>query len=184
MSKQQELIVTVFGSANLPPNDESYKHAEEIGSALAENKYTVCTGGYGGIMEAASRGAKNAGGNTMGITIDQPGVNPNKYIDENVIMSNWVERLMELIAIGDAYIIFRGGSGTLVELSTLLEMMNKKIMKQKPIILYGSFWHMVLETLKLDSKQLNSVIESTIKIASRPEEVLNILKSTKLTNPT
>lgn len=175
MEKQQEIIVTIFGSANVPVSDESYKHAEEVGSLLAENKYTVCTGGYGGIMEAASRGAKNAGGKTMGITIKTPGVRPNEYIDENVIMSNWVERLMELIAIGDAYLIFRGGSGTLVELSAALEMMNKKIMKQKPIILYGSFWQKVLETLKLDSKQLNSVIDSTVKIASRPEEVLKYI---------
>lgn len=182
MEKQQEVIVTVFGSANVHPSDESYKHAEEIGSLLAQSKYTVCTGGYGGIMEAASKGAKNAGGKTMGITIDTPGVRPNEYIDENVVMPNWVERLMELIAIGDAYIVFRGGSGTLVELSAILEMMNKKIMKQKPIVLYGSFWQKVLETLKLDSQQLNSVIDTTVKIAYQTDEVLKILRSTKLTN--
>jgi uncharacterized protein (TIGR00730 family) len=176
MKKQQEVIVTVFGSANVHPDDDSYKHAEEIGSILAKNNYTVCTGGYGGIMEAVSRGAKNASGKTMGITIDSKGVKPNKYIDENVIMPNWVERLMEMIAIGDMYLIFRGGSGTLVELSVALEMMNKKIMKEKLIILFGAYWQKVLETLKLDSQQLRSVIDRTVIVANQPEEVLNILK--------
>ncbi len=177
MTKQRETIVTVFGSANTSPGDELYKQAVRIGKLVASSSFVVCTGGYGGIMEAVSKGAKEAGGRTIGITIAVSGSKPNMYVDENVEMSNWVERLMELIAIGDIYIILQGGSGTLVELSAILEMMNKKVMKEKQIILFGSFWDKVIETLRIDSLNLSSLIDRTVKYAQTPEDLLSILKN-------
>ena len=131
-------------------------------------------------MEAVCKGAKSVNGKTIGITIDYPGSTPNEYVDENVIMPNWVERLMELIAIGDAYVILKGGSGTLVEVSAILEMMNKKIMKEKLMIFYTDFWKNVIDTLKHDSERLNEIIERNSRFVEMAGEITNTLKSSKI----
>ena len=171
-----EKIITIFGSGDTRKEDPFFAEAEEIGKLLSENNYTICCGGYGGIMEAVCKGAKSVNGKTIGITIDYTGSKPNKFIDENVAMANWVERLMELIAIGDAYVILKGGSGTLAEISALLEMMNKKIMKEKPMIFYGNFWEKVIDTLKLESEHLNEIIERNLIFTDRITNIASALK--------
>jgi hypothetical protein len=171
-----EKIISVFGSGIIKSNDKQYEKASELGSLLALNKFTICTGGYGGIMEAVLAGAKSAGGKTIGITMDSVSATPNEYLDENVIMPNWVERLMELIAIGDAYVVFKGGSGTLVEISALLEMMNKKIMKEKRIIFYSKFWGKVIDTIRDDSKSLKQLIRKNIFFVNSLNDTLKLLK--------
>ena len=172
-----EKIITVFGSSLIKPNSILYEKAADLGVLLAENNYTVCSGGYSGIMEAISKGAKSVDGNTIGITMDSVSGKPNEFIDENVIMPNWVERLMELIAIGDAYIVFKGGSGTLVEISALLEMMNKKIMKEKKIIFYSKFWGKVIDTISNDSKTFKRLIKKNVSFVNSAHDVINILKN-------
>ncbi len=173
---KMEKIITVFGSGNTVKGDQLYADAESIGKLLADNKYTVCCGGYGGTMEAVCKGGKSAGGKTIGITIDFPGSEPNKFIDENVVMANWVERLMELIAIGDAYVILKGGSGTLVEISAIIEMMNKKIMKEKILIFYTDFWKKVIESLKHDSEHLANLIERNVFFESNLNNLITKIK--------
>lgn len=168
---KMEKIITVFGSGNTEKDDPFFHEAEIIGKLLAEKNFTVCCGGYGGTMEAVCKGAKSVSGKTIGITIDYTGSKPNKFIDENVAMANWVERLMELIAIGDTYIILKGGSGTLVEISAILEMMNKKIMKEKPMIFYGYFWEKVIDTLKQDSVHIEEIIERNVRFESEIENL-------------
>ena len=171
-----EKIITVFGSSGIQPSELHYKKAEEIGKLIAENKFTTCSGGYGGIMEAVSKGAKSMNGKTIGITLENSKRTPNEYLDENVIMPNWVERLMELIAIGDAYIIFKGGSGTLVELSSLIEMMNKKIMKEKTILFYTCFWKKAIDVIKNESLSLNKIIEKRVLFASKVQDISKLLR--------
>jgi uncharacterized protein (TIGR00725 family) len=170
-------IITIFGSGESNLENSFYDETVEIGKTLASNGYTICCGGYGGTMEAVCKGAKSAGGKTIGITIDYPGNKPNKYVDENVVMPNWVERLMELVAIGDAYVVLKGGSGTLVEISSVIEMMNKKIMKEKPMVFYGDFWKDVIKTLENGSQHLQKIIKSNIIYASNLKEILKGLKS-------
>ncbi len=167
-----EKIITIFGSGNIKKEDPFFTEAENIGKLLAQKNYTICCGGYGGTMEAVCRGAKAVNGKTIGITINYSGSKPNKFIDENVVMPNWVERLMELIAIGDAYVILKGGSGTLLEISAVLEMMNKKIMKEKPILFYSGFWKKVIETLKQDTEHLNEIIERNVIFESEIEKLI------------
>jgi hypothetical protein len=147
---------------------------------LAQNNYTVCSGGYGGIMEAVSKGAKSENGNTIGITLDIPDRNPNEYIDENVIMPNWVERLMELIALGDAYVIFKGGSGTLVELSAAIEMMNKKVMKDKLIMFYKRFWEKTIRTIKDNSRSLTKLINQRTVFINSPKILIETLRKNQV----
>lgn len=170
-----EKIITVFGSGFASPTDKLYLEAVDIGKLLAENNFTVCSGGYSGIMEAASKGAKSANGKTIGITVESWMAEANKYIDENVRMPNLLERLTELIAIGDAYIIFRGGTGTLTEISIALELMNKKLMKEKLMIFWSNFWKEVIETIKYDSKNVEELLERNINFTNSATEIIRLL---------
>jgi len=173
----KQKIITSFGSGNIQPEYKYYPEAEHFGRILAENNYTVCSGGYGGTMEAISKGSKSAGGKTIGVTVSSWSTPPNKYIDEIVEMPNLMERICELITLADAYVIFKGGTGTLVEISVTLELMNKKAMPEKKMIFYGDFWKNMLEILKLDSLELKSLIERNVVFANGPEEFGKILSS-------
>jgi uncharacterized protein (TIGR00730 family) len=175
-----EIVITHFGSAFTSPKDDLYRKCVEIGKLLGKNDYTVCSGGYGGTMEAVSKGAKSNNGKTMGVTVESWVREPNRYIDEEIKMANLMERIMELIAIGDAYIVLPGGTGTLVEIATTLELMHKKAMKEKKIIFYTAFWKKVVETLKLDSKSLTELIDRNVFYARTPQKVLTILKTVKI----
>ena len=141
--------VTIFGSSRPDPDHEEYLHAMSLGRALAESGFVVCNGGYGGIMEASARGAREAGGHTVGVTISSfGGRSPNPWIAEVDERPSLIERMMRLIEKGDAYIVLKGGTGTLLELAAVWELMNKAQMKVKPIIVLGSFWNGVVDTLK------------------------------------
>ncbi|MGH2575003.1 MAG: LOG family protein [Ignavibacteria bacterium] len=174
-----EKVITIFGSSFTSSDEELYSQVQEIGKLLAENNYTVCSGGYAGTMEAVSKGAKSAKGKTFGITVESWSSQPNKYIDENVKMPNLMERLTELIAIGDAYIIFKGGTGTLVEISVALELMNKKFMKEKPFIFFSNFWLAAVETLKNDSERVADLIKRNVNFVNNPLEIIPLLNSFK-----
>ena len=169
------MIVTVFGSAFTSAEDKLYKDAETIGKLLAENRIVVCSGGHAGIMEAVSKGVKSARGKTIGVTVDSWTRKCNQYIDEEIKMPDLMQRIMKLIELADAYIVFNGGTGTLLELSAVLEFMNKNMMKEKPVILYGEFWKNVIEILKADSKNLAELIERNVKIVTEPMKIMNSL---------
>jgi len=142
-------IVTVFGSSRPAPGDPDYVLAECLGKELAGAGFTVCNGGYGGIMEASARGAKKAGGKTLAVVSSSfAGKAANRWSDEAVIMNSLVDRMMKLVELGDAYVILKGGTGTLLEFAAVWEFMNKKTMREKPIVLLGDFWGGVVDTLK------------------------------------
>src|SRR5262247_4523439 len=93
----EERIITVFGSSRPREDHADYEEARLLGRALAETGFAVCSGGYGGVMEAASRGAKEAGGKTYGVTAEFFKPKVNAWIDVEVRMKTWQERLFELI---------------------------------------------------------------------------------------
>jgi uncharacterized protein (TIGR00730 family) len=146
--KRHARVVTVFGSSRPKPNDELYAQAQALGVALAENGFLVCTGGYGGVMEAVSRGAKQAGGHTIGITARFFRSRANEWIDEEIRVASWQDRLFKLIEQGHGYVTCPGGTGTLVELAIVWEMLNKGVMKKKPIAVFGDFWQPVIERVR------------------------------------
>ena len=149
MTTTAKRIVTVFGSSRPREGDAEYRLAYEVGRELARAGFTVCNGGYAGIMEASARGAKEADGATLGVVADIfAGKRANAWIDTTIVTKTLIERMMELVSQGDAYVILKGGTGTLLELAAVWEFMNKGMMREKPIVVVGSFWDGVLHTLK------------------------------------
>jgi uncharacterized protein (TIGR00730 family) len=141
-------VVTLFGSSRPRAGEADYEEARALGAALARQGFTVCTGGYGGVMEAASRGAKEAGGRTVGVTAEFFRSRTNAWVDEEVRVATWQDRLFELIRRGDAYVACKGGTGTLVELATVWEMLNKAVMLGKPFVVLGDFWQPILDRVR------------------------------------
>jgi uncharacterized protein (TIGR00725 family) len=146
---ETEVIVTVFGSSRPREGDVDYEEARVLGRALARHGFAVCSGGYGGIMEAVSRGAKEAGGKTYGVTAEFFGsAKLNPWIDVEVRKQTWEERLFELIRMAHGFVACKGGTGTLVELAVVWEMLNKSVMSGKPFAVLGDFWLPILERVR------------------------------------
>jgi uncharacterized protein (TIGR00730 family) len=143
-----EKIVTVFGSSRPKESDPDYAEARTLGRALAEQGFAVCTGGYAGVMEAVSRGAKEAGGKTYGVTAEFFAAKTNQWIDVEVRMKTWQERLFELIRLADGFVACKGGTGTLVELAVVWEMLNKSVLEGKPFAVLGPFWTPILDRVR------------------------------------
>jgi uncharacterized protein (TIGR00730 family) len=154
-----EKIVTVFGSSRPIVGDTEYEDARKLGNALARRGFAVCTGGYGGVMEAVSRGAKENGGRTYGVTAEFFQRRANEWIDVEVRKKTWQERLFGLVEMGDGFVACRGGTGTLVELAVVWEMLNKSVMPTKPIVVFGEFWQPILERVR--EVELGAVVEGS-----------------------
>jgi uncharacterized protein (TIGR00725 family) len=120
----------------------------ELGGALAAAGFAVCTGGYGGVMEGVSRGAREAGGRVLGVTSSFFRSRANRWVDEETRVETWQDRLFELVRLGDGYIACRGGTGTLVELAVVWEMLNKKAIENRPVVVLGDFWQPVIERVR------------------------------------
>ena len=141
-------IITVFGSSRPDEGHPDYEEARTLGKALARRGFAVCTGGYGGVMEAVSRGAKDAGGKTYGVTAEFFVRNANAWVDVEVRKKTWAERLFALIEMGDGFVVCKGGTGTLVELAVVWEMLNKSVMRDRPVTVLGDFWQPILERVR------------------------------------
>jgi uncharacterized protein (TIGR00725 family) len=146
--KRTTRIVSVFGSSRPRAGDEEYVQAQSLGAELARKGFVVCSGGYGGVMEAVSRGAKEAGGTTLGVTAEFFKSRANQWVDEEIRVKSWQDRLFELIKRGHGYVACPGGTGTLVELAVVWEMLNKCVMKQRPIAVLGQFWQPVIDRVR------------------------------------
>ncbi|MCI0558673.1 MAG: LOG family protein [Nitrososphaera sp.] len=140
--------VTIFGSSSPPESSDEYRVAFELGKSLALAGFTVCNGGFGGIMEASARGAKEAGGATVGITVSVFPRKANAWIEKEMRFPDLTQRLVKLVELGDAYVILKGGTGTLLEFAYVWEFINKGLMQEKPIVVLGTFWDGVIDTLK------------------------------------
>jgi uncharacterized protein (TIGR00725 family) len=143
--KQRKTIITVFGSGNAPEGEGLYCEALALGQALAAKGFVVCTGGYAGVMEAVSRGAKEGGGQTLAVTSTFFAAHANPWVDQEIRVKNWRDRLFELIKRGHGYAVCGGGTGTLAELAVVWEMLNKRVMVHKPVVVLGDFWKPVMD---------------------------------------
>lgn len=164
--------VTIFGGSNAKEGEADYEMARKLGEALAKAGYTVCNGGYGGVMEASARGAKEAGGQTIGVTTGDFDGPANLWIHEEIRMKKWAKRLLKLIELGNAYVVFDGGTGTLAELFVVWEMSNKKLIN-KPIIVLGNR----IPDLISQIRKFPQLVDSpNLSFAREPSEVVELLR--------
>lgn len=165
--------VCVFGTyKNLGKKEK--EDIARLGRLLAENNITVVSGGFGGSMEDVSKGAKSAGGRTIGITYykdeDPTYKMANEFIDEEVKTGDIFERIGKMMRISDGFIALQGGTGTLLELAAVLEHINKGMMPPKPIIAIGSFWRRVVENLS-DEQILDREAKAKLNVSKCSELV-------------
>jgi uncharacterized protein (TIGR00730 family) len=169
-------VVTIFGSSKPQVGEPDYQLAHRVGTLLAAAGFAVCNGGYGGTMEAAARGAKEAGGSTIGVTMEFVRPQANQWIDKTIVVKTLVDRLMKLIELGDAYVVLRGGTGTLLELAAVWELMNKRVIKSRPVVV-GDFWNSTVETVKRELTLEGSEWSAQyVTVAKTPEECVRVLK--------
>ncbi|MSQ24347.1 MAG: DNA-binding protein [Chloroflexi bacterium] len=143
-------IITVFGSSRARPGDPEYIAATELGRLLGERGWILCNGGYSGTMTAAAQAAKEAGGSTVGVTVtlyDEAIANP--WIDRNIVTSSLFGRLEQLVELGQAYVVLKGGIGTLLELAMVWNAVQSA-QAGKPVIVIGSEWGEIVRLLQID----------------------------------
>ena len=146
--------IAYFGFADAAENDPLYKEAYECSKYLAEKGYIAINGGGPGVMRAVSEGAKAAGGTTIGVTFypkditNFEGRDPKNPLDQVIETKNYLERTLKLLELGDIYVIFRGGTGTISEFGMAWGLARLYFGHHKPLILYGDFWNEVIKTFE------------------------------------
>jgi uncharacterized protein (TIGR00730 family) len=176
-----ERIITVFGSSRPAEAHPDYQEARSLGRALGKAGFSVCSGGYGGVMEAVSRGAKEAGAATYGVTAEFFKPQANAWIDREIRVATWRERLFELIAMAHGFVACKGGTGTLVELAVVWEMLNKAVVRGKPMVALGEFWTPVLERVREvevgDSGPWGEAAGRLVHTVATPAEAADFLRT-------
>ncbi len=170
-------IVSVFGGNRIAAHEPGYREAMDLGNLLAGAGFAVATGGYGGVMEAACRGAREAGGRTIGvITTAFAGVKdlPNPWLDEIVNFPTLSQRLLHLVTFSDALVALRGGVGTLSEVALAWSLMQVHEMPRKPFVLVGHSWRRVMAAYQRESTILDHDL-SLLSFADTPQDVLPLL---------
>ncbi len=168
-----EKTVAIFGTGRANPGDSAYTLAYETGRILAQAGFTIVNGGYGGTMEAAAKGAAEAGGKIIGVTCSAfKSSTANKYVTDTIISSSLDERLDTLIKLGQAYVVLPGGTGTLLELAKIWELKNKGFLEMnKMIILIGGFWRPLVDLIATDEPDSGKYI----KLADGPEQAVKLI---------
>ena len=141
-------VITIFGSSRPAPGSDEYEVAYSTGRALALRGFTVCNGGYSGTMEAASKGAKEAGGTTIGVTSPVFTRKVNPWVVQEVRAVGLIERLLKLTELAEGFVALKGGTGTLLEVAAVWELANKGFQKKKPFVTIGPFWNPIIDTIR------------------------------------
>ncbi len=173
--------VTVFGSARVKPDDPHYKLGVEIGRKLAEEGITVVTGGGPGIMEAANRGAFEAGGQSVGLNIELPfEQQPNPYVKKSLTFDYFFVRKVMLVKYANAFVILPGGFGTLDELFESITLIQTgKIMPFPTILVDSSYWGGLIDWMKARMLEMGYISESDlnyIQVVDTADEAMAIIK--------
>jgi uncharacterized protein (TIGR00725 family) len=169
-----ERIITIFGGSKCREGDPEYAEALRVGALLADAGFTICTGGYAGIMEAASRGAHERGGRVIGITMNQFKSQPNRYLTEKFPSAHFYERLQRLITRSVGYVALRGGMGTVTEISLVWNKMQTHVLEPRPLVLLGDCWPPVVEAWQR-SLAVNDADVAILRFANSPESAVEII---------
>ena len=168
--------VAVFGSSEPREGDPLYEDARRVGALLAAEGWRVVTGGYGGVMEGASRGAREAGGATLGVVCSVfRDRRPNAYLSQTLDTSDLHDRTRALVEASDAYVILWGKSGTLAEAALVWALQRAGSLDARPVLLLGDSWERLLRHLA-ESGMLEGPELRLTRLARAPEEVPGILR--------
>lgn len=173
--------VTMFGSTRVKPGDEVYQKAERIGQLLAENGFSVITGGGPGVMEGANKGASAAGGKSIGLNIQLPlEQKPNPYANITLSFRYFFVRKVMFVKYAVAYIILPGGLGTMDELFESVTLIQTHKIKPFPVILVGSnYWKGLLDWIKgvvLKEGKISPADLEIFQLIDDPEEIVRTIK--------
>ena len=169
------LSVAVFGSSEPGEGSPAYEEARRLGSLLARSGARVITGGYGGVMEGASRGARESGGEAVGVTGSFfPDRAPNPWLSEIVPSADLFERTRLLIELSDAFIILPGKSGTIAELAFLWALDRAARLGEKPVVLCGTIWPPLLDAIER-AGALEPAQRSTTALCPAVDEAVALL---------
>ncbi|MBU4343918.1 MAG: TIGR00730 family Rossman fold protein [Desulfobacteraceae bacterium] len=175
------VAVSIFGSSRIKANDPIYKKTEEIASLFVKNDFAVITGGGGGVMEAANKGAAMAGGASVGLNIVLPfEQKPNQYSNIKLEFKYFFIRKVMFVKYAMAYIIMPGGFGTLDELFESVTLIQTRRIKPFPVILVGSdYWSGLIAWVKsrlLENKMISPEHLDILQIIDEPEEIVKAVK--------
>jgi uncharacterized protein (TIGR00730 family) len=172
--------VTIFGSARSKPGDEDYQAAYEMGRAIASSGYTVITGGGPGAMEAANKGAIEAGGRSVGLCIELAGEPPNPYLTRSLSFRYFFVRKVMFVKYSQAFVIMPGGFGTLDELFEAVTLVQTHKVRPFPVVLASDhgYWDGLVQWLEGTVAKRGMIGAQDAQILRRaltPEGVLEIL---------
>jgi len=176
MTDLPERIVTIFGGSKCSESDPEYLQAMRVGELLAVAGFTICTGGYLGVMEAASRGARESGGRVLGIVMNQFKSEPNRFLTDKVATPHFYERLQRLITRSVGFIAIRGGMGTVTELSLVWNKIQTRVIGPRPLVLLGDCWRPVVDQWQKYLAVSDSDV-AALDFANTPEEAVEIIKA-------
>src|SRR5712691_12074416 len=169
-----EGIVTMLGGAQCGESDAEYTQARRVGELLADAGYTICTGGYLGVMEGASRGAHERGGRVLGITMNQFKAEPNRFLTDKVATAHFYERLQLLITRSVGFIAIRGGMGTVTELSLVWNKIQTRVIGARPLVLLGDCWPPIITAWQRDLAVSDEDV-AALDFATTAEEAVAII---------
>jgi len=165
--------VSVFGAAGAAPDSDECALAERVGAVLASAGLAVASGGYGGAMEAVSRGAAEAGAEVIGVTCRIWHAAPNRFVTRVVETADRYERLRTLIELGRAgWVALPGLTGTLVELAMALEL-SAKGAAERPLACVGDYWRPVVELLA----RRRPDVSACARFVADPDELAGLFAS-------
>lgn len=172
--------VTVFGSARTAPEDPHYRLMRSVGAALGRAGYAVITGGGPGLMEAANRGARDAGALSVGCNIELPHEQGfNDYVDLPLRFRHFFARKVMFVRYACAFVIGPGGFGTLDELFEALTLIQTSTIEHFPVILIGEDeWNGLLEWLRtetLAARRIDAADLAQLRVTREPDEVVEIV---------
>ncbi len=173
--------VTIFGSSRAHPNSLTYKTTENVARLLVKNGFNVISGGGPGVMEAANKGAAEAGGKSVGLHIHLPNEQkPNKYANVRLDFKYFFIRKLMFVKYAVAYIIMPGGFGTLDELFEALTLIQTNRIKFFPVILIDSkYWKGLIDWIKgtlIKEKSISEPDLEILNLVDTPEEAVGIIK--------